>query len=290
MLLEYRYADLLDDIAFKLVFGQESTKNVMIEFLNRVITDRTIVDVKFADKEVHPNLRDKKTSIYDLLCKTDDDSTIIVELQKRKQDSYAERMLYYSMHQILKQVEAGSTTFDFCPIYVISILNFTIDCNNQTNQVKSVYRLLEEQNHTLLTNRLTYIFIELPKFCKTVDQLDGDVLEGMYFCLKNMPLLHSRPNALNHGVFDTIFELSELLEMDEYTRDKIIDNMTTERDLINQFAYARKEGLAEGKAEGKAEGRAEGRAEVARQLIALGVDIETISKATGFSLEEIQNM
>ena len=88
------------------------------------------------------------------------------------------------------------------------------------------------------------------------------------------------------GVFDTIFELSELLEMDEYTRDKIIDNMTTERDLINQFAYARKEGLAEG----KAEGRSEGRAEVARQLIALGVDIETISKATGFSLEEIQNV
>lgn len=71
MQLEFKYADLLDDIAFKLVFGQESTKNVMIEFLNQVIPDRTIVDVDFADKEIHPNLRDKKTSIYDLLCKTE---------------------------------------------------------------------------------------------------------------------------------------------------------------------------------------------------------------------------
>ena len=60
MQLEFRYADLLDDVAFKLVFGQESTKNVMIEFLNQVIPDRKIVDVEFADKEVHPNLRDKK--------------------------------------------------------------------------------------------------------------------------------------------------------------------------------------------------------------------------------------
>lgn len=40
MQLEFRYADLLDDVAFKLVFGQESTKNVMIEFLNQVIPDR----------------------------------------------------------------------------------------------------------------------------------------------------------------------------------------------------------------------------------------------------------
>ena len=63
MQLEFRYADLLDDLAFKLVFGQESTKNVMIEFLNQVIKDRTIVDVEFADKEVHPNVQDRKASI-----------------------------------------------------------------------------------------------------------------------------------------------------------------------------------------------------------------------------------
>lgn len=37
-----RYADLLIDDVFKLAFGQESTKDVMIEFLNRVIPDRNI--------------------------------------------------------------------------------------------------------------------------------------------------------------------------------------------------------------------------------------------------------
>lgn len=189
MQLEFKYADLLDDEAFKLVFGQESTKEVMIEFLNQVITDKKIVDLEFMDKEIHPNVRDKKASIYDLFCKTDDDSRIIVELQKRKQDSYAERMLYYSMHQILKQVEAGASSFDFCPIYVISILDFTIDQNNSIDRVKTVYRLLEDENRTLLTDRLTYIFLELPKFGKTADELDGGILEGMYFCFKNMALL-----------------------------------------------------------------------------------------------------
>ena len=80
MQLQFKYADLLDDLAFKLVFGQESTKNVMIEFLNHIITDRKIVDIDFADKEIHPNLRDKKASIYDFLCKKYDGSRVIVEL------------------------------------------------------------------------------------------------------------------------------------------------------------------------------------------------------------------
>ena len=85
-MIECRYADLLDDDVFKMVFGQESTKDVMIEFLNRVITDRTIVEVEFSDKEVHPEDRTKKISFYDLFCKTDDGTRVIVELQKRKQE------------------------------------------------------------------------------------------------------------------------------------------------------------------------------------------------------------
>lgn len=281
MQLEFRYADLLDDDAFKLVFGQESTKDVMIEFLNQVIPDRKIVDVEFADKEIHPNLRDKKTSIYDLFCKTDDGSRIIVELQKRKQDSYAERMLYYSMHQVLKQVEAGASSFDFCPIYVISIMDFTIDQNNGLSDVKTVYRLIEETHRNLLTDRLTYIFIELPKFVKTAEELDDNVLEGMYFCLKNMPLLQERPNALKHGVFDIIFEIGELLEMDEETRNKILENMTTERDLKNQLEYARKEG--------RAVGLAEGQSETIRKMIAGGIPLDAIANALGITVEECES-
>ena len=281
MQLEFRYADLLDDDAFKLVFGQESTKDAMIEFLNQVIPDRKIVDVEFADKEIHPNLRDKKTSIYDLFCKTDDGSRIIVELQKRKQDSYAERMLYYSMHQVLKQVESGASSFDFCPIYVISIMDFTIDQNNGLSDVKTVYRLIEETHRNLLTDRLTYIFIELPKFVKTAEELDGNVLEGMYFCLKNMPLLQERPNALKHGVFDIIFEIGELLEMDEETRNKILENMTTERDLKNQLEYARKEG--------RAVGLAEGQSETIRKMIAGGIPLDAIANALGITVEECES-
>ena len=65
MSYDFKYADLLDDEVFKLVFGRESTKDVMIEFLNQVILDRRIVDLQFIDKEMHPVERDSKGSVYD---------------------------------------------------------------------------------------------------------------------------------------------------------------------------------------------------------------------------------
>ena len=76
----------------------------------------------------------------------------------------------------------------------------------------------------------------------------------------------------------------------------------TERDLNNVKAFernkGREEGIAAGRAEGEAKGRAEGREEgraeekneTARKLYALGVDADTISKATGLSESEIKNL
>ena len=291
MSYDFKYADLLDDDVFKLVFGRESTKDVMIEFLNQVIPDRKIVDLEFIDKEMHPVERDAKGVVYDMFCKTDSGARIIVEVQRRKQPFYPERAIYYSTFQIQRQVEAGADTYDFLPVYVINILNFKMDDNKDQADVKSVYRLYEETTQRLLTDRVTFIFIELPKFKKSIDELDGNVLEGMYFCFKNMAVLEECPKVLTHQIFRKIFEVSELYNMDQDTRDKVIHKMTTERDLRNQMAYARQEAIEEGRAEGRAEGRSEGRAEVraevAREMLADGMPVDKIAKYTELSIEEI---
>ena len=104
------------------------------------------------------------------------------------------------------------------------------------------------------------------------------VLDGMYFCMKNMSTLQDRPEVLTHDVFDKIFSITEILNMDEDTRSKIGKNMTTERDFRNQLAYARKEG------------REEERRVSAAKFKALGVDIAIISQATGLSEEEIAKL
>ena len=280
MSLGCKYADLLDDDVFKLVFGRESTKDVMIGFLNQVIPDRKIVDLEFIDKEMHPVERDAKGSVYDMFCKTDSGARIIVEVQRRKQPFYPERALYYSTFQIQRQVEAGADNYNFLPVYVINILNFKIDCNDDSSDVMTVYRLFEESSHRLLTDRVSFIFIELPRFNKSVEELDGNILEGMYFCFKNMAKLDERPKVLTHEIFKKIFEVSELYNMDEVTREKVIDKMTTERDLRNQMAYARQEAIDEG--------RAEAFCMAVMRMIESGMSVEQVAGIMKMSVEQVR--
>ena len=278
MSYKFKYADLLNDEVFKLVFGRESTKDVMIEFLNQVILDRKILDLEFIDKEMHPIERDAKGTVYDMFCKTDDGSRIIVEVQRRKQPFYPERALYYSTFQIQRQVEAGAEYYDFLPVYVVSILDFKMDDDPDANAVRTAYRLYEEASHKLLTDRVTFIFIELPKFTKTVEELDGNILEGMYFCFKNMTELESRPEVLDHQIFTKIFDVTELYNMDQDTRDKVLENMTTERDLRNQMIYAREEG------------REEGITLAIKNMAENGLDVEKISEIMKISVADVRAM
>ena len=260
-----------------------------------MIDDRTIVDLEFMDKEMKSMDREKKDSVYDMFCKTDDGSRIVVEVQRRKQASYVERTIYYSTFQVRNQVDAGRADYAFCPVYVINILDFNIDENKGNPEVKTVYRLYEEKAHTLLTDKLTFIFLELNKFKKGLEELDGDILEGMYFCLKNMARLDGCPEVLTHEVFKKMFDISELLNMDEDTRSKVLIKMTTERDLRNQMAYAKQEAIEEGLAEGRAQGRAEGRAEgqkeksleIARKLLAAGYPEDEVLELTGVGVNEL---
>ena len=60
--------------------------------------------------------------------------------------------------------------------------------------------------------------------------------------------------------------------------------MTTERDRINQLAYAREEGLAEG----EAKGRKERALEIAKAFLENGVNIDIIAASTGLTEEEIK--
>lgn len=64
--------------------------------------------------------------------------------------------------------------------------------------------------------------------------------------------------------------------MDEITRDKILENMTTERDLKNQFDYVREEGsLARAM-------------KVAKEMLADGMPVDKISKYTELTAEQIE--
>ena len=84
------------------------------------------------------------------------------------------------------------------------------------------------------------------------------------------------PNCLN------LFDSAEIANFTPKEKAQYEHDMTTERDIRNYIAFARKEGREEG-ARKKA-------LETARALLSLGVSMDIITKSTGVPEEEIQRM
>ena len=77
-----KYINPFTDWGFKRLFGQEFSKELLIDFLNDLLVDELkVMDVTFMDKEQLPETRDQRGIIYDVYCETDTGKRFIVEMQ-----------------------------------------------------------------------------------------------------------------------------------------------------------------------------------------------------------------
>ena len=73
-----------------------------------------------------------------------------------------------------------------------------------------------------------------------------------------------------------MFKSAEICNFSPEERDEYIKDMRTERDIKNQIAFA------------EAKGEANAKKETACNLLKMGMDPESIAKATGLTREDIQ--
>ena len=104
-----KFINPFTDVGFKRIFGQEMSKPVLIAFLNGLLSgERSIVDVKFLDKEQIGISDGDRSLIYDIYCETENGEHIIVEMQNKYQPYFKNRSVYYVARSIVEQGERGS--------------------------------------------------------------------------------------------------------------------------------------------------------------------------------------
>lgn len=103
------------------------------------------------------------------------------------------------------------------------------------------------------------------------------------FDFKHLSELEKVPNELTESIFLQFFERAKIANFspDEYKSYET--SLKYYRDLKNSLDTAKEEGVIAG----RIEGRFEREIEIAKNLKSLGLDIETIKKATGLSQDEI---
>ena len=281
-----RYANVLLDSVFKKIFGSEQNKDMLVALIEQVLPGKKISSITYTNT-VHTNDDPgKHDSVFDVECVDAlTGERFDVEIQKNYQPHYYDRTLYYSSLMIARQLEKGVRFYDFPPVYVISLQDYVI--HSPSEGFRFSYAIRNERTKELLTDKLNFVFLELPN-ARGLDTPGVSTLEKTCYALHNMTAFRNRPPELEGKFFEKLFELAEIAKFAPEERKQYEKTMLTERDKLDQLEWARMQGEEKGREEGKAEGKAEGKTEDARNLKALGVDIDTIAKATGLDKAVIE--
>ena len=295
------------DFGFKKLFGTEPNKDILISFLNAVFQGRrgNIVDLSYLNTEMLGPYYGDRNSVFDVYCSTEDDGHFIVEMQRSEQSYFKDRTLYYASAAVVKQAPKGQWDYHLSEVCVIGILNFKFPGQEyEDDSFLHVVKLNDQKDHHVFYDKLTFYYIEMPKFNKKEDEL-ATMLDKWLYVVKNICYLSEQPKELREQVISKFFEEARIAMLTpeerfayEESQKHYWDNLNTiafsyEKGEIAGIAKGKELGLAEGKklglAEGKELGLAEGEAKAnkatAQKMLSAGMSKEAIMEMTGWSEE-----
>lgn len=101
-----------------------------------------------------------------------------------------------------------------------------------------------------------------------------------------MEALNRMPFAAKDSVFAKIAQIADISALSKEERMKYDEGIRKYRDTICVMDYAVEQGIEKGRAEGEKQGRYE----VARNLLAMGLPLESIMQATRLSKDDIKQL
>ena len=280
------FANILLDEWFKRSFKEYgNAKRLMLLFLQALIPEREIASIEYASEESTNQNPGKKSIRVDVECYDKNGQRFVVEVQREAQHFFYDRAVFNSTFSVQRQILKGSDNYRFEPVYFIGIMRFVIE--EDDDRFLHRFSLTDDETGKQMTDDLHYIFLETPK-CRL--KSDSSLAEKLGYALYNLPSMVKRPKELTGEIFDLLFSSADLSNFAPEEKIKYLSDMTTERDIRNQIAYAKDKGIEQGIEQGIAQGAAQSKAEIAKAMLADGMDIALVVKYSGLSPEEIKSL
>ncbi len=190
------------DYAFKKIFGSEQSKEILISFLNAIIYggEKVIQSLTIVNPYNPGQVLSLKDTYLDVKAVLADGSIVVIEMQIASMAAFNKRVAYNLAKAYSNQLVKGEDYPLLNPAIAVTITDFILF--NQTEDVINKFRFKEEiKNFECLRGEWRLIFVELPKFKKTLSQLTTLTDKWIYF-LKEAAMLSDIP--------DTLGEVSEI--------------------------------------------------------------------------------
>ena len=280
-----------NDYVFKRIFGQKGNEDITRGFLRAV----TKVEYNNIDLEDTPilerDLIENKMGILDVKVVANKENNIDIEMQVTKSEYIAERILWYWSKLYAGSIEKGEGYNSTKKAICILIADFKLEKLKEIEKYHTKWNIREEEyKNIILTDRLELHIIELEKLERRNNKSkeEEELLNWCKFI--------KFPEKVEESIIMKNEEIKKAKEqLDKISQDKKERRLAELREkAIKDEMAIRDSGYNEGRKEGIKEGLKKGKKaekkSIAQNMLEMKIDKETISKVTGLTMDEIENM
>jgi predicted transposase/invertase (TIGR01784 family) len=269
-----QFIDVKTDFAFKKIFSNLESKDILINFLNAMldfkkspIVDLIIVNPYKISNKIKGNSLHVKANLKN--------NTIVnIDIQVLNLFKFGKLVLSNWAKSYSMQLEHSNSYHELNPLIVLTISNSIIFKNETLKSVViSHFEILEKQHQIpYLEHDFELVFVELPKFVQTDNELSS-IRDKWLFFLKNAGNLQYIPDSLVSE--ETIKEAFKLADNSNLTLDELEIQETQLRCLNDQLQQEKQEALEKTENIAKEAAKAT-KLQIAKQMLQANVDIALI--------------
>jgi predicted transposase/invertase (TIGR01784 family) len=272
------------DFAFKKIFGSEQSHGILVSFLNGILYagESLIEDLEILNPYQAPRIRGVKDTYLDVKAKLTSGQTVIIEMQVLNVEGFEKRILYNAAKAYSIQLSQGDQYKLLNPVIALTITDFTMF--SEFDAVISRF-ILKEKDYLVdyPSCDLELVFVELPKFQKTLEQIDTLTEKWMYF-LQHTRELETIPETMgNVPAIRQAFEVANQANLNRDELEELEHQSIFIQDQRNAISLANKQG----REEGREEGASSMQKTIAMNLLST-MDNTAIAQMTGLSLADVE--
>jgi len=271
------------DVVFQALFGEVGNESITKGFLEAIL-ERKIDSIDLSKNPIlRREFKEEKLGVLDIIAKLDKNEICNIELQIVDKKNIIERILYYWSRLYSRQIKSGEDYKILQKAIVILITDFKIE-NLEELDYHSRWKIMEDKQgkKIILTQKLEIDIIELPKIIGKEKEQDN-LLDWLYFLENPKSERVTEKMKENENLKEAVKKLDNLSEDERMQR--IAD--LRQKAIMDEKAIYEK-GLEVGIEKGIMEGSQKEKIEIAKKMLDLKIDKETIAEATGLTEQEIE--
>ena len=273
------------DFGFKKIFASPQHKEVLISFLNAMLynAEPTIQDLEIIDPYAAPAITGLKDTYLDVKAKITGDKTVIIEMQVINVEAFTKRVIYNAAKTYATQLKPREGYSKLNPLIALTITDFVLFENTEKFLTHFVFKEVEENIEYY--REIELFFLELPKFNKRLEEVEGLIQSWAYF-IKNAPDLEEIPEK-----FASVPEMQTAFNIANRSNLNLEELQALEK--REMFFEDQRGSVIKSRREGRQEGRIEGQIElIMRQLVRRTGEIpqEIKTRIQQLSPEQLDNL